>query len=77
MKKLKVDKSESYDWSIVVDEKELRRLDEMIKKIFSDSKKMHQQHIISNSQTLTNETSEINDVISEENLKIAKLRAYL
>ena len=33
--KLKVDKSESYKWAIVVDEMDLRRIDEIIKSIIS------------------------------------------
>jgi hypothetical protein len=33
--KLKVEKTDSYKWAIIVDEKDLRRLDETIKSIMN------------------------------------------
>lgn len=70
--KLKVDKSESYNWSIVVDEKELRRLDEIIKNAFSDSQEaatLKVEYIIKCSDGSLIETTNINEVVSEENPK--------
>ncbi|MCZ7399561.1 MAG: hypothetical protein O8C62_07780 [Candidatus Methanoperedens sp.] len=67
--KLKVDKSESYDWSIVVDEKELRRLDEIIKDAFGDSQETTLKYNIKCSDGSLIETDDINEVVSEENPK--------
>lgn len=70
--KLKVNKSESYNWSIVVDEKELRRLDEIIKNIFTDSREttiLNLKYNIKCSDGSLIETDDVNEVISEENSK--------
>jgi hypothetical protein len=66
--KLKVDKSESYNWSIVVDEKELRRLDEIIKNAFDDSQIKLEYNIKCSDGSLI-ETDNITEVVSEENSK--------
>lgn len=68
--KLKVNKSESYNWSIVVDEKELRRLDEIIKKAFNDSNedaKLGYEIKCSDGSLI--ETDNIDEVVSEESSK--------
>lgn len=68
--KLKVNKSEGYNWSIVVDEKELRRLDEIIKKAFNDSKEDAKlEYEIKCSDGSLIETDNIDEVVSEENSK--------
>lgn len=77
--KLKVDKSESYDWSIVVDEKELRRLDEIIKDAFRGSQETTLKYNIKCSDGSLIETDDINEVVSEENPKnrqIEYIRVY-
>lgn len=67
--KLKIDKSESYNWSIVVDEKELRRLDEIIKDAFRDSQEITLKYNIKCADGSLIETDDINEVVSEENPK--------
>ncbi|PWB55358.1 MAG: hypothetical protein C3F06_02740 [Candidatus Methanoperedenaceae archaeon] len=71
--KSKVEKSEKYKWAIVVDEKDLRRLDETIKSTLSSPNKEDNitlKYKIKCSDGSKIETSDINDVANEENLKI-------
>jgi len=69
--KLKVDKSESFKWAIVVNEMDLRRLDETIKSIIGseEEKNISILYKIKCSDGSKVETSDINDVVNEENLK--------
>lgn len=69
---LKVDKSESFKWAIVVDEKNLRRLDETIKSIMNQNvteKNINLTYHIQCSDGSKVETDDINEVVNEENLK--------
>jgi hypothetical protein len=72
--KLKVDKSESYNWSIVVDEKELRRLDEIIKEALKDGTELRLEYNIKFSDGSLIETSDINEIVSEENPKNRQIK---
>lgn len=69
--KLKVEKSESFKWAIVVDEMDLRRLDETIKSIIDseDEENINILYKIKCSDGSKVETMDINEVVNEENLK--------
>lgn len=69
--KLKVEKTDSYKWAIIVDEKDLRRLDETIKSImnsFNDTN-IKLEYKIKCSDGSKIETGDINEVVAEENSK--------
>lgn len=72
--KLKVDKSESYNWSIVVDEKELRRLDEIIKEALKDGTELRLEYDLKFSDGSLIETSDINEIVLEENPKNRQIK---
>ena len=69
--KLKVDKSESYKWAIVVDEMDLRRIDEIIKSIISseNEKDISILYTIKCSDGSKVETNDVNEVVNEENVR--------
>jgi len=69
--KLKVEKSESFKWAIVVDEMDLRRLDETIKSIIGseEEKSISILYKIKFSDGSKVETCDINEVVNEENIK--------
>ncbi len=69
--KLKVEKSENYDWAIIVDETDLRRLEETIK-LSLDSQNndiIKIKYKIRCSDGSNIETNDLNEVINEENSK--------
>lgn len=69
--KLKVEKSENYGWAIIVDETDLRRLEETIKLSFDSQNNdiIDIKYNIRCSDGSNIETSDINEVINEENSK--------
>lgn len=70
--KLKVEKSEKYKWAIVVDETDLRRLDETIKSTFNPSNEEESitlNYKIKLSDDSKIETNDINELVNEQNSK--------
>jgi len=69
--KLKVEKSENYEWAIIIDETDLRRLEETIK-LSLDSQNneiIYIKYKVKCSDGSNIETNDINEVINEENSK--------
>lgn len=69
---IKVDKSEKFDWAIVVDEKDLRRLDETMKSALgpsSDEDETKLEYEITCSDGSKIVTKDVNEVVTEDNSK--------
>lgn len=70
--KIKAEKSEKYKWAIVVDEKDLKRLDETIKSTLSpqnEEENIILKYKIKLSDGSKIETTDINEVVNEQNSK--------